>query len=66
MSVCKDVCRNPGGIIKLQERLLNDGSDQKEDIVLRTHFHASRIKNQKILQAFHTDARDRNYSEKFR
>ena len=36
MSVCKDVCRNPGGIIKLQERLLNEGSGQ----------------NMKIIQAF--------------
>ena len=36
LSVCKDVCRNPGGIIKLQERLLNEGSGQ----------------NMKIIQAF--------------
>ena len=36
VSVCRDVCRNPGGIIKLQERLLNEGSGQ----------------NMKIIQAF--------------
>ena len=39
VSVCKDVCRNPGGIIKLQGRLLKEGSGQKQDIVLRTHLH---------------------------
>ena len=39
LSVCKDVCRNPGGIIKLQGRLLKEGSGQKQDIVLRTHLH---------------------------
>ena len=51
LSVCKDVCRNPGGIIKLQERLLNEGSGQ----------------NMKIIQAFkYTDARDQKYSETFR
>ena len=41
LSACKDVCRNPGGIIKLRERLLNEGSGQ----------------NMKIIQAFkYTDA----------
>jgi hypothetical protein len=51
LSVCKDVCRNPGGIIKRQERLLNEGSGQ----------------NMKIIQAFkYTDARDQKYSETFR
>ena len=54
LSACKDVCRNPGGIIKLQERLLNEGSGQ----------------NMKIIQAFKyglcTDARDQKYSETFR
>ena len=39
LSVCKDVCHNPGGIIKLQGRLLKEGSGQKEVIVLRTHLH---------------------------
>ena len=32
LSVCKDVCRNPGGIIKLQGRLLKEGSGQKQGI----------------------------------
>ena len=33
LSVCKDVCRNPGGIIKLQERLLNEGSGRNMRII---------------------------------
>jgi hypothetical protein len=50
VSVCKDVCRNPGGIIKLQERLLNEGSGQNKDFVLRTHLHVLHVL--KTFQAF--------------
>ena len=44
MSVCKDVCRNPGGIIKLQERLLNEGSGQNMKIIQAFKYGCKRSK----------------------
>ena len=44
LSVCKDVFRNPGGIIKLQERLLNEGSGQNMKII-QTFIRMQEIKN---------------------
>jgi hypothetical protein len=44
LSVCKDVCRNPGGIIKLQERLLNEGSGQNMKIIQASKYGCKRSK----------------------
>jgi hypothetical protein len=44
LSVCKDVCRNPGGIIKLQERLLNEGSGQNMKIIQAFKYGCKRSK----------------------
>ena len=44
VSVCKDVCRNPGGIIKLQERLLNEGSGQNMKIIQAFKYGCKRSK----------------------
>ena len=44
LSVCKDVCRNPGGIIKLQERLLNEGSGQNMKIIQAFKYGCERSK----------------------
>ena len=44
LSACKDVCRNPGGIIKLQERLLNEGSGQNMKIIQAFKYGCERSK----------------------
>ena len=44
VSVCKDICNNPGGIIKLQERLLNEGSGQNMKIIQAFKYGCKRSK----------------------
>ena len=44
LSACEDVCRNPGGIIKLQERLLNEGSGQNMKIIQAFKYGCKRSK----------------------
>jgi hypothetical protein len=54
LSVCKDVVIR-GGIIKLQERLLNEGSGQNKILYCACISMCSRF-----FKIFRTDARDRN------